>query len=221
MGIFSKKKTTEENLSDVKKGVMQANTPQGIERIQNPPQRTAVNPAVRSQNRNTLQAPQQSNVPQNTNINLKPPVTNVESEKTGISNQNLDSNLDLFNLKDLNLDLEDLEDNESKTDISKEQQKQHIENKKEDVDLSKYKTEDLEKVDTDNPIFISTEQFKKVIDSIEFVKSKVKTATDTYIRILDIKSEEDLEFDNLKKDFQNLEDKLYEIDSILFEENGL
>ena len=28
-------------------------------------------------------------------------------------------------------------------------------------------------------------------------------------------------FDNLKKDFQSIEDKLYEIDSILFEENGL
>ncbi len=65
--------------------------------------------------------------------------------------------------------------------------------------------------------FITTSQFKHFLDTVEVVRRKVKDASERHLRLLDIKGEEDVEFENLRKDFQYIEDKLYEIDSSIFE----
>ena len=71
-------------------------------------------------------------------------------------------------------------------------------------------------IGSDN-FFITTAQFKALLEIVESVKLKVKESTEKHLRLLDIKSEEDIEYENLRKDFQYIEDKLYEADSILFE----
>lgn len=65
--------------------------------------------------------------------------------------------------------------------------------------------------------FVTTQQFKSLLEIVENVKNKVKDASNTHLKLLDIKSEEDIEFENLRKDFQFIEDKLYELDNIIFE----
>lgn len=65
--------------------------------------------------------------------------------------------------------------------------------------------------------YITTSQFKSLLEIIESVKSKVKDASETHLRLMDIKSEEDIEYENLRKTFQYIEDKLYEIDSLIFD----
>lgn len=65
--------------------------------------------------------------------------------------------------------------------------------------------------------FVTTKQFRTMLEIIESVKSRVKESSETYLRLMDIKSEEDIEYENLRKDFQFIEDKLYELDSIIFE----
>ncbi len=65
--------------------------------------------------------------------------------------------------------------------------------------------------------FVTTSQFKALLEIVEGVKNKVKESSERHLRLLDIKSEEDIEYENLRKDFQYIEDKLYEVDSIIFE----
>jgi hypothetical protein len=67
--------------------------------------------------------------------------------------------------------------------------------------------------------FLTTVQFKALLEIVEGVKSKVKDSTEVHLRLMDIKSEEDIEYENLRKNFAQMEDKLYELDTILFEED--
>ncbi len=67
--------------------------------------------------------------------------------------------------------------------------------------------------------FLTTSQFKALLEIVEGVKSKVKDSTEIHLRLMDIKSEEDIEYENLRKNFAQMEDKLYELDTILFEED--
>jgi hypothetical protein len=83
-----------------------------------------------------------------------------------------------------------------------------------DVDLSFIKHRQAPAKDT---YFVTTSQFKSLLEIVEAVKNKVKDASETHLKLLDIKAEEDIEFENLRKDFQFIEDKLYEVDSIIFE----
>lgn len=64
--------------------------------------------------------------------------------------------------------------------------------------------------------FMTTQQFKAMMELVESVKSRVKDSSDRHLKLLDIKSEEDVEYENLRRDFQYVEDKLYELDSIIF-----
>ena len=52
---------------------------------------------------------------------------------------------------------------------------------------------------------------------VDKVKEKFKESSDIHLKLLDIKSEEDLEYENLRKNFQFVEEKLYEVDSLIFE----
>jgi len=68
----------------------------------------------------------------------------------------------------------------------------------------------------DENFFMTTMQFKTMIEIVEKVKSKVQDSSNRHLKLLEIKSEEDLEYENLRRDFQYIEDKLYEIDSTIF-----
>lgn len=69
----------------------------------------------------------------------------------------------------------------------------------------------------DDTYFVTTHQFKSLLEIVEAVKERVKISNERHLRLLDIKAEEDIEYENLRKDFQFVEDKLYEVDSIIFE----
>ena len=75
----------------------------------------------------------------------------------------------------------------------------------------------LTKVGANDNLFVTTSQFKSFLEIIEQVRSRVKDSSDRHLRLLDIKSEEDNEYENLRKDFQYIEDKLYEVDSLIFD----
>ena len=75
-----------------------------------------------------------------------------------------------------------------------------------------------DKIDDTKPFFVTTSQFKAILEIIENVKSKTKESSQRHLRLMDIKSEEDIEYENMKKDFVYIEDKLYEVDSLLFED---
>lgn len=69
----------------------------------------------------------------------------------------------------------------------------------------------------EKPIFIKTKQYQDLLESVEEIKNKIKSSYDTYLRISELKSEEDIEVENLRKEFEEIETKLYRIDQILFE----
>jgi len=65
--------------------------------------------------------------------------------------------------------------------------------------------------------FLTTTQFKALLGIVDSVKGKVKESSETHLRLLDMKAEEDIEYESLRKSFQFIEDQLYELDGILFE----
>jgi len=70
---------------------------------------------------------------------------------------------------------------------------------------------------TDASVFVTTSQFKAMLEIIDQVKNRVKETSELHLRLMDIKAEEDIEYENLRKSFQFIEDKLYEVDSLIFE----
>ncbi len=66
--------------------------------------------------------------------------------------------------------------------------------------------------------FVTTVQFKDLIDIVDYIKSKIKNSNDIYLRLTDLKSEEDIEYENLRKSFSFIEEKLYDLDKIIFNE---
>jgi hypothetical protein len=87
----------------------------------------------------------------------------------------------------------------------------HISN---DVALN-FETKHISK--KDETIFLTTTQFKALLEVVDSVKSKIKTSTETHLRLMDMKAEEDVEYESLRKSFQFIEDKLHDLDEILFE----
>ena len=159
-----------------------------------------------------------SNLSENTLSDIKDEISthspNVNEEKESIS-----PNVDISNEeKDIDLDnlnLFDIEDNqlpkeEEKNNFSKSQEETY-----EDVSFLKNNRQKIPK-QTDS-FYITTTQFKTMIEIIDNVKNKIKLASDTYLKLLDIKSEEDIEYENLRRDFQHVEGKLYDIDKLIFD----
>ncbi|NQZ85273.1 MAG: hypothetical protein HRU03_06145 [Nanoarchaeales archaeon] len=66
-------------------------------------------------------------------------------------------------------------------------------------------------------IFLTTTQFKALLEVVDSVKSKIKSSTETHLRLMDMKAEEDVEYETLRKNFQFIEDKLHNLDEILFD----
>ena len=69
----------------------------------------------------------------------------------------------------------------------------------------------------DETIFLTTTQFKALLEVVDAVKTKIKSSTETHLKLMDMKAEEDVEYDTLRKDFQFIEDKLHDLDGILFD----
>lgn len=65
--------------------------------------------------------------------------------------------------------------------------------------------------------FLTTTEFKHLLELIDAVKDRVKISTQRHMKITSVKAEEDIEYENMKKDFQFIEDKLYEVDSTIFD----
>ncbi|MCH8519451.1 MAG: hypothetical protein LAT82_01720 [Nanoarchaeota archaeon] len=65
--------------------------------------------------------------------------------------------------------------------------------------------------------FLTTNEFKHLLELVDSVKDRVRISTQRHMKITTIKAEEDIEYENMKKDFQFIEDKLYEVDSTIFE----
>jgi hypothetical protein len=90
----------------------------------------------------------------------------------------------------------------------------------------KFDNEEREKFEKDYTIskkseikkefYVTTTQFKDLLDIVDSVKLKIKSTNELYLRLADIKSEEDIEFENLRKSFIFVEEKLYELDRVLF-----
>ncbi len=83
-----------------------------------------------------------------------------------------------------------------------------------DVALS-FETKKVSK--KDETIFLTTTQFKALLEVVDSVKSKIKTSTETHLKLMDMKAEEDVEYESLRKNFQFIEDKLHDLDGILFD----
>jgi hypothetical protein len=83
-----------------------------------------------------------------------------------------------------------------------------------DVALN-FETKNISK--KDETIFLTTTQFKALLEVVDSVKTKIKTSTENHLRLMDMKAEEDVEYESLRKSFQYIEDKLHDLDEILFE----
>ena len=126
-----------------------------------------------------------------------------------------DDELDsLFDISDL-----DIPSEEDSTKIKEEDSK--VEEEKKDLEDERNIPEEFiehhKKIDETKPFFITTSQFKALLEIVDSVKSKTKDSHERHLRLLDIKAEEDIEYENLKKDFTFIEDKLYELDNLIFE----
>ena len=138
------------------------------------------------------------------------PNTNVDASSEENINLNDDS---LFDLSDLDLDGAMLE---SSVDEGSAKEVGHQEEYKES-DMN-FINNIKRKVSKNETYFVTTKQFKQLLEIIESVKDRVKGSSDTHLKLLDIKAEEDIEYENLRKDFQFVEEKLYEIDNVIFEQ---
>lgn len=135
------------------------------------------------------------------------------------SNDDLES---LFDFSDLDEQIQGSQQTTPQTrELTQEQNNQEDlpqQREHSDEELTFLKTRDKPHSSQHNEsIYITTSQFKALLEIVEEVKLKAKDSSERHLRLLDIKSEEDIEFENLKKDFAFIEDKLYEVDNLIFE----
>ena len=144
-----------------------------------------------------------------------------------------DKEEDLFNLNDFDINQEgDSKDTKMTSEIERGEKEDGSSLTNENINQDKLEdtidTENLEinkeytfsknpKV-SEKEFFITTSQFKKLLEIIDNVKLKVKHSNDLYLKLADIKSEEDVEFENLRKAYIYIEERLYELDKTIFEE---
>ena len=179
-----------------------------------------------------VSAPSSMPVPAPTSMPTPEPAQSTEMSRDiampESSSSSSDDELDsLFDISDLDLpeDSEGISEEEHSTlddDIANEEEST--------PDVSSYEPQQVSEVDQSQqfiahhkevndskPFFVTTSQFKALLEIIENVKQKTKESSERHLRLLDIKAEEDIEYENLKKDFAFIEDKLYEVDTLIFE----
>ena len=138
--------------------------------------------------------------------------TNIEEIKNETKDEEEES---LFDFSTLNFP----EEEKSEENTEEEIQDEKISKTTTDEEINYIKNQKLsyQSKHKEEPYFLTTEEFKSMIEIIDEVKSKVKDSSEKHLRLMDIKSEEETEYENLRKDFQFIENKLYEIDSIIFD----
>jgi hypothetical protein len=147
-----------------------------------------------------------------------PPSTEMAPMEKQSSSSNNDDELDsLFDISDLELpesdDPEEHLEPEANLALTHEEHNQEVKESDSNVEFIAHHKE----LNETKPFFVTTSQFKGLLEIIENVKQKTKESSERHLRLLDIKSEEDIEYENLKKDFAFIEDKLYEVDTLIFE----
>lgn len=142
------------------------------------------------------------------------PVTSDEDSSSSLNQE--DDELDsLFDISDLELpedSSQDVNDEHQISDDSTDDVSQKTSNSAQSQFIAHHR-----EIEEAKPFFVTTSQFKSLLEIIEGVKQKAKESSERHLRLLDIKSEEDIEYENLKKDFAYIEDKLYEVDTLIFE----
>ena len=166
-------------------------------------------------------APSQVSAPEFPQMEMPPAPSNDSSENVEEMPQESNSESEddsLFNLDDFELPDLDLEssvsipqNSHSRHQSSNNSSSKHI-NSHDDFLPTKGLSTSKE-----NTYFLTTTEFKQLLELIDSVKSRVKTTAQRHMRIMSIKSEENIELEGLKKDFQFIEDKLYEVDSTIFD----
>lgn len=220
MGLFSKSKKKDESkvsMPPAPPGPEEKKTSEGNENMENkfgpgshlsaPP-----SPAVGSLDdiKTQVESPSmQSYDTANTNTNQGFDQTNYGVEEPSSKQEdkvNIDDESSLFDLSDFNFPGEGEEEQKS------------LPSHEESTNLGSFVPNSKSKKEAilDN-YFITTSQFKTLLEIVDSVKNKVKESSERHLRLLDIKSEEDIEYENLRKDFQYIEDKLYEVDHLIFE----
>lgn len=161
-----------------------------------------------SQNNNSM-PPASAPIQVESSSDVKQPVSTQEA---------VDEDDSLFDFSELEIEtpIENKHSNNSQKQIQNEKSTNREVNFEEDSDLSFINRKSRNKVVSET-YFVTTKQFKSLLEIVESVKLKVKNSAETHLKLLDIKAEEDIEFENLRKDFQFIEDKLYEVDNIIFE----
>lgn len=164
---------------------------------------------------------------ENTFSDIKTQVTSQNNRMPTIQENNLEPQEQFsgFENQDSLFDISDLEIEETtpQQDISFNQKISNDRNEAIDTNIERegkisfISSNKAKKTHIDETFYITTSQFKSLIEITENVKIKVKDAADTHLRLMDIKSEEDIEYESLRKAFQYIEDKLYEVDSLIFD----
>ena len=142
-----------------------------------------------------------------------PPVNLESSQSMPSESSNSD---DLFNLDDFELpDLETSLDSQNVENAAEESISSHSSQKL--VNHGEFMPTKGLSTTKEDTYFLTTTEFKHLLEQIDSVKSRIKTTTQRHMRIMSIKAEEDIELESLRKDFQFIEDKLYEVDSTIFD----
>lgn len=216
MGFFSKNKEEKSNLPPAPM----------------PPAVPSMGKLNGAPNEISRQAPSLSAPPipsRNSFDDIKSQVTSGMSEKTpqlnnqeGFNEQNSSAEESLFDFSTLDIHDDNVETSLQDTNISRSS----FSDSPSFVDTNVKNNEHLSFVTNRNKfgksgsvdnLYVTTSQFKTFLELVEQVRTRVKDSSDRHLRLLDIKSEEDTEYENLRRDFQYIEDKLYEVDSLIFD----
>ena len=79
------------------------------------------------------------------------------------------------------------------------------------------KKKKIDNSDINENFFISMNDYRIFLDNINLVKKKIDESYKIHQWFLKKNEEEDIEFDNLKKNIVSVESELYKIDELIFE----
>ena len=70
------------------------------------------------------------------------------------------------------------------------------------------------------PVFVKIDEYKEVLDIMRLLRGKLDEAKRTLLKINDLKNNEDAELEEWRKDAEEIEKKIENIDDSLFEPEG-
>lgn len=209
MGLFSKKEASSSGASIPQAppvnqaGINQFPEPiKNIKNLSTPPLPGGSLEDIKNQVAGT-----QASQPMNTQLNMGIPEMDMHED-----NMDMENNDSLFDFSDIEIN-SPVESEQTFTPLTTPATQEVKYNESE----LKFLEDKKHKINTDETYFVTTRQFKSLLEIVENVKNRVKEASETHLRLLDMKAEEDIEYENLRKDFEFIESKLYEVDGIIFD----